>query len=262
MDLTKSILSVSYFCENGTETHLAREPFFKYGDRREPLIKKMVCTSSRRRSFTKSRAQSSHACEQEIHKSGRIAELTKVMRAGDSQKSRVRVDDSQNSSARARELPKSCVRAQNPCVQAEGLQICKIPMYLTPSSNQLLKDPVHDDRIHVEGGAEPIPVPCEPSESEKMKHELTHIAFKPWSTSCVKGKAQSEPHKRIGRIVEDSELPKDQCDYLVLKDTAASDGLKVLSMCVKSCGYGTSTVVETNGATDTFAMTWRVEMWN
>ena len=40
LEVTKPILSVSYVCENGTETHLAREPFLKYGDRREPLIKK------------------------------------------------------------------------------------------------------------------------------------------------------------------------------------------------------------------------------
>ena len=95
-----------------------------------------------------------------------------------------------------------------------------------------------------------------------MKHELTHIPFKPWCTSCVKGKAQSEPHKRIERTVEDSELPTAQCDYLVLKDTAASDGLKILSVYVKSFGYGTSTVAETKGATDTFAVTWGVKMLN
>ena len=89
-----------------------------------------------------------------------------------------------------------------------------------------------------------------------MKHELTRIPFKPWCTSRVKGKTQTEPHKRIERIIEDSELPIVQCDYLVLKDTAASDGLKVLSMYVKSFGYGTSTVVEMKCATDTFAMTW------
>ena len=45
-------------------------------------------------------------------------------------------------------------------------------------------------------------------------------------------KAQSEPHKRIERTTDDCELPIVQCDYLVLKDTAASDGLKVLSLCV------------------------------
>ena len=52
------------------------------------------------------------------------------------------------------------------------------------------------------------------------------------------------------------------CDYLVLKHVAASNGLKVLSMCVKSFGYGTSTVVETKGETDTFAVTWGVSMLN
>ena len=40
VEVTKPILSVSYLRENGTETHLAREPFLNYGDRREPLIKK------------------------------------------------------------------------------------------------------------------------------------------------------------------------------------------------------------------------------
>ena len=93
-----------------------------------------------------------------------------------------------------------------------------------------------------------------------MKHEWTHIPCKTRCTSCVKGKAQAEPHKRIWRIAEDSELPTAQCDYLVLNDVAASDEMKVLSMYVKSLEYGTSTVVETKGATDTFAMTWRMKM--
>ena len=120
---------------------------------------------------------------------------------------------------------------------------------------------MHDDRILVEAGTEPITTPCAPSESEKMKHELTHIPFKPWCTSSVKGKTQSEPHKRIERITERSELSIVQCGYLVLKDTAASDGLKVLSN-VKSFGYGTSTVVETKVATDTFVVTWGVNVLN
>ena len=46
---------------------------------------------------------------------------------------------------------------------------------------------------------------CESSESQKMKHELTQIPFQPWITSCVKGEAQNEPHKRIERT-EDSKL--------------------------------------------------------
>ena len=70
--------------------------------------------------------------------------------------------------------------------------------------------------------------------SRRMKHESTHIRFQPWCTSCVKSKTQTEPHRRIERITEDSELPIVQCDHLLLKNVRASDGLQVLSMHVKN----------------------------
>ena len=119
-----------------------------------------------------------------------------------------------------------------------------------------------DDRVLVESGAEMTPVPHEPSEFEKQKHNLTHIPFQPWCTSCVKGKARAEPHKRTERIIEDSELPVIQCDYLMLKDVAGTGGLKVLSMYVRTFGYGMSTVVETKSQTDMFATKWAVKMLN
>ena len=127
------------------------------------------------------------------------------------------------------------------------------PSAVAQSCSQIVEDPVDDVRILAEAGGEMIPVPCEPSEFEKMKHELAHIPYQPWCTSCIKGKAHDEPHKRSERIAEDSERPTVQH---VLKDVAASDFLKVLSMCVQSFGYGTSTVVATKGATDTVAVTW------
>ena len=94
----------------------------------------------------------------------------------------------------------------------------------------VVRDPMDDDRVLVESGAEMTLVPHEPSEFEKPKHHLTHIPFQPWCTLCVKGKAQAEPHKRIERVIEGSELPVIQCDYLMLKDVAGTGGLKVLSM--------------------------------
>ena len=100
------------------------------------------------------------------------------------------------------------------------------------------------------------PVPHEPSEFEKQKHNLTHIPFQPWCTSCVKDEAQSEPHKRTERITEDSELLVIQCDV------AGTGGLKVLSMYVRTFGYVMSTVVEVKGPTDTFATMWAVKMLN
>ena len=114
----------------------------------------------------------------------------------------------------------------------------------------VVRDPMDDDRVLVESGTEMTPVPHEPSEFEKQKHNLTHIPFQPWCTSCVKGK------------IEDSELPVIQCDYLMLKDIAGTGGLKVLSMYVRTFGYGMSTVVETKGPTDMYAITWAVKMLN
>ena len=89
---------------------------------------------------------------------------------------------------------------------------------------------MEDDRILVGSGAEMTPVSHEPSEFDKLKHHLTHIPFQPWCTSCVKGKAQAEPHKRTVRLIEDSELPMIQCGSLMLKDVACTSGLKVLSV--------------------------------
>ena len=99
-----------HLCANGTEAHLAREPFLKYGDRREDLIKRSgVYLRQGADPSQKSRVQSSHAIheqnihkihayelkihrvhkihayEQEIHKSHQKS----CVRAGDSQKSQI-----------------------------------------------------------------------------------------------------------------------------------------------------------------------------
>ena len=173
---------------------------------------------------------------------------------------------------------KSCVqteKVQNPCVQNSScVGVWKNDGVEIIHNNQrnrtcqdadvkpIVRDPMDDDRVLVESGAEMTPVPHEPSEFEKQKHHLTHIPFQTWCTSCVEGKAQAEPHKRTERIIEDSELPVIQCDYLMLKDVAGTGGLKVLSMYVRTFGYGMSTVVETKGPTDMFATMWAVKMLN
>ena len=81
----------------------------------------------------------------------------------------------------------------------------------------IVQESMDDDRILVESGAEMTLFHMSFSEFEKLKHHPTHIPFQTWCTSCVKGKAQAEPHKRTERIIEDSELPVIQCDHLMLK---------------------------------------------
>ena len=127
----------------------------------------------------------------------------------------------------------------------------------------VVRDPMDDDRVHVESGAEMTPVPHERSVfGNRNTISLTSHFNHAWCTSCVKGKAQAEPHKRTERITEDSKLPVIQCDYLLLEDVAGTGGLKVLSMYVRTFGYGMSTVVETKGPTDMFATMWAVKMLN
>ena len=93
----------------------------------------------------------------------------------------------------------SCVqtkKVQNPCVQNsscvgvrknDGVEI--IHNYQRKRACQgadvkpVVRDPMDDDRVIFESGAEMTPVPHEPSEFEKQKHHLTHIPFQPWCKS-------------------------------------------------------------------------------
>ena len=114
--VTKPILSVSYLCENGTEIHLARDPFLKYGDQpRTPDQENGVY-------FVK--AQIVHKVKGTIESCVRAGDSQESrVRAGESQKTCVQARNSQSSRVRAGESPKSCARPKNSSVQAEGLQI-------------------------------------------------------------------------------------------------------------------------------------------
>ena len=123
-----------------------------------------------------------------------------------------------NPCVQTRKVKKSCVQNSS-CVKVrknDGVEInrnCQRKRACQDADvKPVVRDPMDDDRVLVESGAEMTPVPHEPSEFEKQKHNLTHIPFQPWCTSCVKGQAQAEPNKRTERIIEDSELPVIQCD--------------------------------------------------
>ena len=126
-----------------------------------------------------------------------------------------------NSCARAEDAQKSCCRERS-CVGVRKNGGAEISANNQRNRKPVVRDPMDDDRILVESGAEMTPVPHEPSEFEKLKRHLTHIPFQQWCTACVKSKAQAEPHKRTERIIEDSELPVIQCDYLMLEDVAGT----------------------------------------
>ena len=123
------------------------------------------------------------------------------VRADGSQKSCVRVDGSEKSCIQADDVQKSCVR-KSFCVGLWKNGGAEIIAYKRRNRNcpdadvkPIVRDTMDDDKILVESGAEMTLAPHEPSEFKKLKHQLTHLPFQPWRTSCVKGKAQAEPHK-------------------------------------------------------------------
>ena len=76
---------------------------------------------------------------------------------------------------------------------------------------------------------------------QKQKHRLNHT-------------------NELGVSPKTANFPLISVTSHVVKDVESPDGLNIFSMYVPSVGYGTSTVVETKGATDMFAMTWVVKM--
>ena len=92
VEVAKSILSVSYLCEHGIETHLAREPFLQCGDRREPLIERNDVYFVKA-SFVRARDSQNQAYEKEIHK---IDEYEQEIHKIDAYEKEIRAGDSQN----------------------------------------------------------------------------------------------------------------------------------------------------------------------
>ena len=107
VDVTKPILSVSYLCEHGVETHLAKQPFLMFGDGHEPLI--------RRGGVYFVKAQTVNAIETVTQDESEKS----CVRTEDSQKRCVRAEDSQNRCVRAEDSRTRCVHpgdSQNRCV--------------------------------------------------------------------------------------------------------------------------------------------------
>ena len=116
VDVTKPILRVSYLCEHGVETHLAEDPFLRFGDGHEPLI--------RRGGVYFVMAQTVNAIEAVTQYESEKS----CVRPEDSQKWCVRAEDSHNRCVRAEDSQVWCVRAEDPqnsqkrCVRAEDSQ--------------------------------------------------------------------------------------------------------------------------------------------
>ena len=113
VDVTKPILSVSHLCENGDETHLAKQPFLRFGGGHDPLI--------RRGGVYFVKAQTVNAVDAVTHDQS----VKSCVQPEDAQKWCVQPGDAQTWCAQHEDAHKWCVQpgdAQTWCVQPEVAQ--------------------------------------------------------------------------------------------------------------------------------------------
>ena len=59
--------------------------------------------------------------------------------------------------------------------------------------------------------------PVEPNESERGRHELTHLLAAPWCLDCLRGKSQAKPHFRVHWSKRDEQPPLVAIDFMFMK---------------------------------------------
>ena len=60
--------------------------------------------------------------------------------------------------------------------------------------------------------AEGIKTPAQPTPQERAEHELTHLPYRNWHTTCVQSKGRQDHHR-----TQQSKQPVIQCDFVYIK---------------------------------------------
>ena len=56
--------------------------------------------------------------------------------------------------------------------------------------------------------------PCQPSEPERIEHEMTHLPFRSWCGHCIKGRGREEDCRKATE--EERRVPKVHLDYMFM----------------------------------------------
>ena len=83
---------------------------------------------------------------------------------------------------------------------------------------------------------ETVPMPCPPCEAERNRHNLTHVPYAKWCSTCVKARALDRPHRQQKNP---EGVPVIQWDYTHLRTDHPQDALMPILVGI-SCrtGYG------------------------
>ena len=85
--------------------------------------------------------------------------------------------------------------------------------------------------------------PNEPSEQERLLHELSHLPFRAWCPVCLKSKSKDSPHRQVY-----DKRPTIQMDYALLTDQGKE--VTVLTAIDITTGLTSSSIVESKGVND------------
>ena len=89
-----------------------------------------------------------------------------------------------------------------------------------------------------------IKQPGEPTLTERLEHELTHLPFRPWCEICVKSKSRQAKSRKLSL-----KQPVLQMDYSFLSDSPGGDQATLLNVVDVLTGMALSVVVPSKGRT-------------
>ena len=94
-----------------------------------------------------------------------------------------------------------------------------------------------------------LKIPCEPSESERRLHELTHLPYRDWCEHCVKSKGrQSHAVKKNDR------QPAIQIDLSFLSTENDLPKRRILNATDVQTGYAMAIVLPAKGSIEKYAV--------
>ena len=75
---------------------------------------------------------------------------------------------------------------------------------------------VQDDEGTEEAPVKARRAPREPTEAERLRHEVTHLPYRSWCEVCIKARGRCRPHMRQSDKGEPNAAPKIALDYFFL----------------------------------------------
>ena len=112
-------------------------------------------------------------------------------------------------------------------------------------------------QIPVLEGARKVNRSKQPTESERRRHEPSHLPYVPWCTICCRARTTDDAHHVVTHEESVDSLPKIVCDYAEIKMKGDTTHMRVLLLVVdSSTRYLGATDVDQKVGSFGFAAKW------